>query len=103
MSKKLKEYVITFRTTLIPIYNIVNPYDDHDIANMSNGMRYVFKEGELKSFRVSAPNKRVAESLLAVELFQRVMGKDIDGGYKPFVINGLQNIETIVEVKKDEE
>lgn len=103
MSRKLKSYEITFRSNLIPVYNIVNPYDEYDIENMTNGMRYVFKEGETETLRIKAPSKRIAESLFAVEIFHRVMGMGIEGGYEPYVVDALRNIVSIVEVIVDEE
>jgi len=103
MSRRLKVYDITFRSNLFPTYNVVNPYDEFDIENISNGMKYVFKEGKSETVRVKAPSKKIAESLLAIKLFQRVMGLGIEGGYKPYVIDALRNIESIDEVTADEE
>lgn len=92
----MKEYKITYREIIKPTYVLSDPYDI-----------YAFPMPEFKGFEtvdrlseetVKAPNKRIAESMLAINIAFKHAGNGYD--YTPLIHHALRNIVSYAEVSQ---
>ena len=98
----MKQYRITYVPTIEITYELVNPYDELDLANMTRRIYVPIppKHREEEVVYIKAPNKDLAKCLFAASLVSggQYAAKPVEGGYEPLVLDCVRNIKKIEEV-----
>ena len=96
----MKQYEVKYTQKLTWKYVVKNPYNEFDIANMSDVCYSHLGKGREQSVVVSAENKEMAKALFAVEIARQNAGCGVPT--HPIIVDAYKNILSISEVHADE-